>query len=66
MAMFFFVEGQRHVVPAITVKQALYNFYVAMREEDFNIETAQVIYSRMRSDLIDYESTTKDKRNTPA
>lgn len=55
IAMLFFVEGQRSIVPAISVQKALYNYFRYIREENFNIESAENIYVRLKKELLDLE-----------
>jgi hypothetical protein len=50
IAMYFFVEGQRQIVPAVTIEQALYNFFRFAQDEDFNIESAIVTFQRLRGE----------------
>lgn len=54
IAMLFFVDGQRSILPAITVERAMYNFFRFIGEEDFNIESALTIYARLKKEY--YES----------
>lgn len=46
--MFFFVEAQKQIVPAVTIEQSLYNFFRFIGEEDYNIESAMVTYNRIK------------------
>ncbi|HZK60713.1 MAG TPA: hypothetical protein VFC41_01465 [Anaerovoracaceae bacterium] len=55
IAMVFFVDGQRSIVPAISVEKALYNFFKHIGEEDYNMESALTIYGRLKKEY--YEST---------
>lgn len=48
MGMFFFVEAQKQIVPAVTIEQSLYNFFRFIGEEDYNIESAMVTYNRIK------------------
>lgn len=59
IGMFFFIEGQRQIVPAITIEQAIYNYFRFMNIEDFNYESALTTYSRMKKEY--YEAAKKDK-----
>ncbi len=56
IAMLFFVDGQRSILPAITVEKAMYNFFRYIGEEDFNIESARTIYERLKRE---YNESTK-------
>jgi len=46
--MFFFVEAQKQIVPAITIEQSIYNFFRYIGEEDYNIESTMVTYTRIK------------------
>lgn len=63
IGMFFFVNGIRSVVPSVSITQAIYLYYEFIKFEDYNIESAKTIFSRMQSEFIDlnYENTTKNK-----
>ena len=58
IAMLYYVEGQRDIMPAVTIEKALYNFFRNIGEEDFNIESAMTTYQRLKKDF--YASTKKD------
>jgi hypothetical protein len=59
IAMLFFVEGQKQVIPTITSEQALVNYFRFAGIEGFDIACAKVILSRLRAEFIDlnYETT---------
>ena len=48
LGMFFFVEAQKQIVPAITIEQSIYNFFRYIGEEDYNIESTMVTYTRIK------------------
>jgi len=54
IAMLFFIDGQRSIMPAITVEKAMYNFFKFIGEEDYNIESKLMTYSRLKKEF--YES----------
>ena len=58
LGMFFFIEGQRSVGPAISIEKAMYNYFCFMGIEDFNIESSMTTYNRMKKEY--YESAKKD------
>jgi hypothetical protein len=58
MGMYFFVSGQRSIVPAISVEKALINYFRYIGEEDYNIESAIVTFFRLQKEY--YESTQTD------
>jgi len=47
-ALYFWVEAQRSIVPAITIEQAIYSYFKYLCIEDFNIESAMATYSRLK------------------
>ena len=59
IAMLFFVEGQKQIIPTITADQALTNFFRFAGVEGFDIACAKVLLSRLRAEFIDlnYETT---------
>jgi hypothetical protein len=59
IGMFFFIEGQRQLVPAMTVEQAIYNYFRLMCIRDFNYESASTTYFRMKKEY--YEAAKQDK-----
>lgn len=64
LGMFFFVEGQKKIVPTITVFQAIKNYYDFIGIEDFDCNASLVTLSRIRAEFIDlkYNETTKADR----
>ena len=59
IGMFYFVEGQRHVVPMVTIEQALENFFRYMGIRDFNPDSAMTTYSRMKREFYDSQKEEK-------
>lgn len=57
--MFFWVEGQRHAVPAVTIERSIYAYFHFMDIEDFNIDSAMATYSRMKKEY--YEAASTDR-----
>jgi hypothetical protein len=57
--MFFFVEGQRQVVPAVTIEQAIDNFFRYMCIRDFNHDSAMTTYGRIKKEF--NEAAKKDR-----
>ena len=63
IAMLFFVEGQKSIVPTITIEQALYNYARYTRIDNFDVKSAAVTLSRLRAEFIDLnygKATEKD------
>jgi len=50
LGLFFYVEGQRGIMPAISVEKAMYNYYRFIGNEEFNIESSMTIYMRMKKE----------------
>jgi len=59
LGMFFFVEGQRSILPAVSVEKAIYNYYRYIGNDGFNIESSMTIYMRMKKEY--YESAKTHK-----
>ena len=57
IAMLFFVDGQRAIMPAITVEKALYNFFAFIGEEDFNIESKLQTYFLLKREFYESQKT---------
>lgn len=52
--MFFFVEAQRMIVPAVTIEQAVDNYFRYLGVRDFNHDSAVATYSKLKREY--YES----------
>jgi hypothetical protein len=57
LAMYFFVVGQRTIIPAISVDKALYNFFKYVGEIDFNIESARVTFFKIQKEFYENSKT---------
>jgi hypothetical protein len=51
ISMYFFVAAQRSILPAITIEKAMYNYFRFIREEDFNIESSLVTFTRLQKEF---------------
>lgn len=51
IAMLFFIDGQRSIMPAITVEKAMYNFFKFIGESDYNIESKLATYSLLKKEF---------------
>lgn len=60
IGMFFFVEAQRQIVPAVTIEQAIDNYFHFLCVREFNHDSAVTIYSRMKKEFYD-EASEKNK-----
>lgn len=59
IGMFFYVEGQKHLVPAITIEQAIYNYFRYVGVDDFNIESTISTYTKLKNEFYEAAKTTK-------
>ncbi len=59
IGLFFWVEGQKRIVPAITIEQSIYQYFKYLAVEDYNIESAMSVYSLMKKRF--YEAAKKDR-----
>ena len=48
IGMFFFVEAQRQIVPAVTIEQAVDNYFRFLEVKDFNHDSAVATYSKLK------------------
>ena len=51
IGMFFFVEAQRQLVPALSIERAIDNYFRYMGIKDFNHDSAMTIYGRMKKEF---------------
>ena len=63
LSMYFFVVGQRSIVPAISIEKAIYNYFRFIKEEDFNIESCQVTFTRIQREFYELERNENTKKN---
>lgn len=61
IGLFFWIEGQKRIVPAITIQQSVESFmkYNGLDIDNFNQESAMVMYYQMKNEF--YESQRKPK-----
>ena len=50
ISMYFFIIGQRSIMPAISVEKAMYNYFKYVGENEFNIESSMMTYFRMQKE----------------
>ena len=53
IGMFYFVEAQRQIVPAISIERAIDNYFRYMGIKDFNHDTAMTTHSRLKKEFYD-------------
>jgi len=58
-SMFWYVLGQRDIMPAISIEKAIYNYFRRAGINDFNIESALVTFTRLQKEY--YEATKENK-----
>lgn len=59
ISMFSFVEGQRMLVPAITIEQGITNYFRFCGIKDYNLKSSVSTYIRIRKEW--YENAKTDK-----
>ena len=59
VGMYFWVESARHLVPAITIEQAIFSYFHYLSIDDFNVESAMATYSRIKKEFYEAERTKK-------
>ena len=61
LLMFGFVNGVRATLHTITIKEAVYMFMEAygLNHDDYNSDSALVIYNRMQKDLVNVKKTSQ-------
>ena len=52
-ALLFYVEGQRDIMPAVTIEKAIINFFRKIGYEDYNLESAITTYSNLKKEYFD-------------
>jgi hypothetical protein len=52
-ALLFYVEGQKDIIPAITVEKAILNFFRKIGEENYNLESAITTYSNLKKEYFE-------------
>jgi len=57
IGMFFFVEAQRQIVPAVTIEQAICNFFHFISVMNYNLESAMTTYGRIKKEFYEASKT---------
>jgi len=55
--MFFFIEAQRMIVPAVTIEQAVDNYFRYLGIKDFNPDSAAATYNRLKHEFYEAQKT---------
>lgn len=61
IGLFFWIEGQKKIVPSITVEQSVDSFmkFNNLDMDNYNIESAIVMYHQMKSEFYESKRTVK-------
>lgn len=59
IGLYFFVMGQRSIMPAVSIEKAVINYFRFIKEEDYNIESSMSTFVRLQNEF--YESTKTNK-----
>lgn len=59
VGMYFWVEAQRDILPALTIDQSIERYFHYVCEEDYNLESAISTYSILKRNF--YESSKTNK-----
>lgn len=51
VALLFYVEGQKDIIPAVTIEKAIINFFRKIGEENYNLESAITTYSNLKKEF---------------
>ena len=51
LSLFFWVEGQRKLIPTITVEQSINLYHKHVGETDWDIDSMRVTYNRMKKEF---------------
>ena len=57
IGMFFFVEAQRQIIPAVTIEQAVDNYFRYLCVKDFNHDSAVATYSKLKREYYESQKT---------
>jgi hypothetical protein len=57
IGMFFYVEAQRDIVPAVTIEQAIDNYFRKIGVKDFNHDSAVATYSKLKREFYESQKT---------
>ena len=57
IGMFFFIEAQRMIVPAVTIEQAVDNYFRYLGVRDFNHDSAVATYSKLKREYYEAQRT---------
>ena len=53
IGLFFFVNAQKQIVPAITLEQSIWNYFKFTGIDDWDMESARTTYAKMQKDYLD-------------
>ena len=55
LGLFFFVEGQKSIMPAMGVRKAIENYFRYVLEDNYDVQCAEVTFMRMKHEFIDLQ-----------
>jgi hypothetical protein len=50
IGLFFFVNAQRQIVPAVTLEQAIWNFFRFTGIDDWDIDSARITFHQIQKE----------------
>ena len=53
VALLFYVRGQVSIMPAVTIKKAIINFFREIGDEDYNLESAITTYMNLKKEYFE-------------
>lgn len=56
IALYFWVEGQKKIIPGITLEQSIQKF-LTFTDMDLDMETAKTIYCRMQKEYLNGQTS---------
>lgn len=62
IGMFFFVEAQRQIVPAVTIEQSIVNYFRYLNTDDYNIESSMTTYTRLKHKFFESLKSNEDSK----
>lgn len=64
--LFAWVNAQKQIVPAITVEQAIWNYFRYFGIDNWDMETARIIYARLQKEYLNNEISEETTGDTTA
>jgi hypothetical protein len=51
ISLFFYVRGQRDIMPVISVEKAIFNYFKSIGESEFNIESMISTFTKLQAEF---------------